>query len=232
MKTIDDLLNYNLKICQDTEFFKYSLESILLPNFVQVNLRHQAILDLCTGNAPIPLILSTKTKAKIYGVELQPEIVSLATESVKLNQKDEQIIIINENVKKLKQVFKGDTFDIITVNPPYFKVLPNSTLNQNKTKTIARHEVDLTLSELFNIASYLLKNNGYFYLVHRSERLIEIIDELKKHHLIPKKIQFIYKNQESSSKLFMLAATKNGQEGLKIINPLFISNLNANENNN
>ena len=118
---------------------------MLLPNFVNVNLRDKMILDLCTGNAPIPLVLSTKTKAKIYGVELQKEVFNLAIDSVKLNQKENQIEILNEDVKNLKNIFKGDTFDIITVNPPYFKVSDTSIRNENNTKAVARHEMELRL---------------------------------------------------------------------------------------
>lgn len=224
MKQLNDLLGSGLKIYQDTDYFKFSLESILLPNFVTINLRHKMILDLCTGNAPIPLLLSTKTKAKIYGVELQKEIYQLALESVKINQKEKQITILNEDIKNLKKIFKGDTFDIITVNPPYFKVLENSSLNKNQIKTTARHETNLSLSELLKMTSFLLKNNGYFYMIHRTERLIEILNELKKYNLVPKKIQFIYKNNNSSSKLFMILASKNGNEGLTILKPLYIYN--------
>ena len=95
MKVVNDLVGLNLKIYQDDEFFKFSLESVLLPNFVNVNLRDKMILDLCTGNAPIPLVLSMKTKAKIYGVELQKEVFNLAIDSVKLNQKENQICLKN-----------------------------------------------------------------------------------------------------------------------------------------
>ena len=145
MKVVNDLVGLNLKIYQDDEFFKFSLESVLLPNFVNVNLRDKMILDLCTGNAPIPLVLSTKTKAKIYGVELQKEVFNLAIDSVKLNQKENQIEILNEDVNNLKNIFKGDTFDIITVNPPYFKVSDTSIRNENNTKAVARHEMELRL---------------------------------------------------------------------------------------
>lgn len=222
MKVLNDLVGLDLKIYQDDEFFKFSLESILLPNFVNINLRDKMILDLCSGNAPIPLILSTKTKAKIYAVELQKEIFELALESVKINSKEDQIEVLHEDVKNLNKRFKGDTFDIITVNPPYFKLNNNSIVNTNNTKTIARHEKKLTLDELLKTASFLLKNNGSFYMVHRTERLIEIIEKLKKYGLILKKIQFIHPYQNKESKLFLIKATKNGREGLKVIEPIYV----------
>jgi len=224
MKVINDIVGKNLKIYQDDDFFKFSLESVLLPNFVNINLKDKKILDLCTGNAPIPLILSTKTKAKIYGVELQEEIYDLASDSVKLNNKEDQIEIINEDVKNLKKLFQGDTFDLITVNPPYFKVSENSYLNKNNIKTNARHESTLTLDELIIVVKYLLKNDGSFYMVHRTERFIEILDLLKENNLMPKRIQFIYPSIGKDSKLFMIKAVKNGKIGVEIMNPLYIHN--------
>lgn len=224
MQIINDVVGKNLKIYQDNNFFKFSLESVLLPNFVNVKLKDKLILDLCTGNAPIPLILSTKTKATIYGVELQEEIYNLALKSIELNEKQDQIKLLNEDVKNLKKIFKGDTFDIITVNPPYFKVLEKSSLNFNKIKTNARHESTLTLEELLKIVKFLLKNDGSFYMVHRTERFIEIIELLKINNLMPKEIQFIYPYEGKESKLFMIKAVKNGKFGVKIIEPLYIHN--------
>ena len=224
MEVLNDLVGKNLKIYQDDDYFKFSLESILLPNFVTINLKDQKILDLCSGNAPIPLVLSTKTKKKIIGVELQKEIFTLAKKSIEINHLEDQITILNEDVKNLKNIFEGDTFDIITVNPPYFKTSDNSYLNNNEIKTNARHEKSLTLEELIKIVKYLLKNNGSFYMVHRTERLIEIIDLLKSNNLMPKKIQFIYSKKDSSSKLFMIKAVKNGKNGLEVMDSLYIHN--------
>ncbi len=223
MEVINEIPVNNLKIYQNDDYFKFSLESLLLPCFVTINLRDKLILDLCTGNAPIPLILSTKTKAKIYGVELQKEVYELALKSIKLNKKENQITILNADVKDLKAKFHGDMFDIITVNPPYFKYQDSNFLNNNNIKAIARHETSLNLEDLFKIVLYLLKDNASFYMVHRTERLIEILELLKKYRLIPKEIQFIYPKEDKNSKLFMIKAVKNGREGLKIKSPIYVS---------
>lgn len=224
MEVLNDIVGKNLKIYQDDEYFKFSLESILLPNFVDINLRDKNILDLCSGNCPIPLVLSQKTKAMIYAVELQSKIYELGLKSIKINQKESQIKLLNEDVCNLKNIFSGDTFDIITVNPPYFKVLETSFQNQNKIKSNARHENKLTLEELLKIVNYLLKTNGRLYMVHRTERFIEIISTLKKYNIIPKKIQFIYSKPGEESKLFLIKAVKGGKEGIKIVDGIYIHN--------
>ena len=225
MEVINDLVDTKLKIYQDDNYFKFSLESILLPNFVNVNLRDKKILDLCSGNCPIPLCLSLKTKAHIYAVEIQKEIYELGKKSIEINNKQNQITLLNEDVCNLKDVFQSDTFDIITVNPPYFKLLDKSLINKNQIKATARHEKKLTLDKLFEISFYLLKTNGRLYLVHRTERLIEILDTLKKYHLMPKEIQFIYSKSGQESKLFMIKAVKYGKEDMKVKDGLYVNKI-------
>lgn len=223
-KEINDLVYYNnLKIVQNKDYFNFSLDSVLLPCFVELLPSTKMILDLCTGNAPIPLILSTKTKAKIFGVELQKNVYELAKESVEINNIN-NIEIINDNAKNLLNRFETDTFDIITCNPPYFKYKNTSILNNNDVKSVARHEISITLSDIIELSKKLLKNNGSLCLVHRTERLIEIIDLMKKNNIEPKRIRFIYPKKDSESNLVLIDGRKNGKPGLKLLSPLIIHN--------
>lgn len=222
---INDLVYYNdLKIVQNKDYFNFSLDSILLPNFVLLTSKTKKILDMCTGNAPIPLILSTKTNAKIYGVEIQKEVYDLACETIKINNLDNQIQIINDNIKNLKNRFKTETFDIITCNPPYFKKKEDSIINENKIKSIARHEIEMQLEDVMIVSKALLKNEGSLVLVHRTERLLEIIELMKKHNIEPKRIRLIYPKLNNESNLVLIDGRKNGKEGLKILPPLYIHN--------
>ena len=225
MEQINDLVGIaNLKIYQNDDWFKFSLESVLLPNFVTINLRCKNILDLCAGNAPIPLVLSTRTNAKIVGVEIQEDIAELAKKSVIINNLDKQITIINDNLLNLKKYYSGDNFDVITVNPPYFKNNEGSIKNEDIHKTIARHEVTTNLEEIVKMSVFLLKNNGYFAMVHRTERFFEIVKVLEKHNLIPKKVQFIYPKHGCKSNLFMIECMKNGKVGVKFKDPVYVHN--------
>ena len=225
MEQINDLVGINnLKIYQNDDWFKFSLESVLLPYFVTINLRTKNILDLCTGNAPIPLILSTLTKASIVGVEIQKDIFNLAKKSVEINHLSNQIHLINDDLKNLKKYYHGDYFDVITVNPPYFKNNDNSLKNIDLHKSIARHELSVSLDDIIKMSCFLLKNNGRFAMVNRTERFFEIIKLLEKHHLIPKRVQFIYPKMNKESNLFMVECIKNGQDGVKILLPLCIHN--------
>ena len=222
---INDLVYFkNIKIVQNKDYFNFSLDSILLPNFVEITRKTKKILDMCTGNAPIPLILSTKTDAKIYGVELQKEVYDLAKETIKIKNLDNQIELINDNIKNLKKIFDTETFDIITCNPPYFKKKDDSIINENKVKSIARHEIEMELEDVMIISKALLKNEGSLVLVHRTDRLIEIIELMKKHNIEPKRMRLIYPKVNMESNLVLIEGRKNGKEGLKIIPPLYIHN--------
>lgn len=225
MEKINNLLDIeNLKIYQNDDWFKFSLESVLLPNFATINLRCKRILDLCTGNAPIPLILSTKTKAKIIGVEIQDDIAMLAKKSIEINNLEEQISIINDNLENLKKYYNGDDFDLITVNPPYFPNISSSKKNDDIHKTIARHEVYTNLENIIKISAFLLKNGGYLALVHQTSRFIDVIELLKKYNLGIHKIQLIYPKDNSESNLFMIEAIKNGKDYVKFLKPMFVHN--------
>lgn len=224
MKVINDLLGYDdLKIVQNPEWFSFSLDSVLLPNFVTLNKDVKNILDLGTGNAPIPMILSTLTdKANIYGIEIQKDVYEMAKESIEINKLESRIKLINDDMKKLDQYFEANFFDVIVSNPPYFKLEELSKKNEDEHKTIARHEEKINLSELVAIAKKYLNNNGVFAMVHRTDRLIEIIEEMRKNNIEPKKIQLIYPKKNTNSNMVLIEGKKNGKPGLIIKEPLFI----------
>ena len=223
------LLNYNdCYIFQDTEYFKFSLDSVLLANFVTINKRDKKILDLATGNAPIPMLLTYRTNAKIYGVEIQRVIYNLGIISVKENNMHNQITLINDDAKNLTNDFESDTFDVITCNPPYFKTTDDNFKNNNKVKSLARHEDFLNLEDVLVISRKLLKNNGRIALVHRTERFVEILNTMQKYNIEPKRVRFIYSKENKNSNLVLIEGIKNGKPGLKLLPPLIIYDADGN----
>lgn len=223
MKQVNDVVGYsNLRIVQDNAYFKFSLESVLLPNFIRINNKVNNILDLCTGNAPIPLIVSKRTNAHISAVEIQKEVYNLAVETVNINNLNEQITLINDDIKNLGKYFEYESFDLITCNPPYFKNIETSLKNKENIKAIARHEICITLCDLVDISSRFLRFGGSFVMVHRSERFDEVLQVLLSKNLTPKRVRFIYSDINSSSILFMVEAVKGGRCGLIVEKPLII----------
>lgn len=221
-KTKNYLLGYkNMYIYQDSDMFNFSLDSILLPNFVTINKNHKIIMDIGCGNAPIPLILSTRTNAKIIGVEIQKDVYELAKESVELNKLEGQIEIINRDINELYLEMESDSIDVITCNPPYFKYNENSNINESEYKVIARHEIALDVPRLLKIARKLLKNNGIIAIVHRPERLLDILIEMKNNNIEPKKIQLIYPGKNKNANILLIEGVKNGNPGIKILPPIY-----------
>lgn len=222
MEVLNDLVGYkNLKIYQNTDWFSFSLDSVLLPNFVTLNKNIDTIMDLGCGNAPIPLILSTKTRAKIIGVEIQKDSYELAKKSVSYNHLQDRIELLNMDMKDLRNVYSSDSIDVITCNPPYFKYLETSNLNDDIHKVIARHEKMITLEDILSLSKYLLKNNGVLAMVHRTDRLIEIIHLFKKYGIEVKKLRFIYPKVDMESNMVLIEGRKSGKVGLKILPPLY-----------
>lgn len=226
MEVLNDLVGYNnLKIYQNTDWFSFSLDSVLLPNFVTINSNVKLIVDFCTGNAPIPLILSTKTlpSIKIIGVEIQEDICDLAKKTIFYNKLEDRVSIYNKDINDLsnEDIIFG-TVDIILCNPPYFKFSDASNINGDIHKTIARHEIKINLEQIIKKAFLLLKNGGIIAFVHRTERLIEIIKLLESSNFSVKKIRFVYPKKGKESNLVLIEARKNGNNGLKVLDPLIV----------
>ena len=217
MKVKNRLLNFgDMIIYQDDECL------VLLANFVTIKPTDKMIIDLCSGNAPIPMLLSLRTKARIFGVELQKDIFELGYDSILENKLDNQIELMNLDVLEIPKKIDAEVYDIVTCNPPYFKYNDSSLVNDNLSMTIARHEVCIKLDDIVRIAKYLLKNGGTFSLVHRPERIIEIINLLQKYGFEPKKMQLVYPKIEKDANMVLVEAVKNGKSGLKLLKPLII----------
>lgn len=226
MIVLNDLYDYGLKIYQNTEYFKFSLDSIILAEFVKLK-PHARILDIGTGNAAIPLILTTKDDTlKIDGVEIQQEVAELAKNTVKLNNLEKNIVIYNEDAKTYS---KDDNYDIITCNPPYFKVTEKTEKNINIVKRVARHEIMFTLEDAIKTAKRLLKSNGYFYLVHRTDRLLDTIKLLELHKFGIRKLVFVFTKQDKNAEFFLIQASKNKKSDVKVTS-LNIKNLKTYKN--
>lgn len=225
MEKIHELLGYeNIKIFQNDDMFSFSLDSMLLADFID-STGASKIIDLGTGNAPIPLFLTLKTDCKIYGIEIQKKVFELAIKSVKINNFENQIEIINDDLKGIYKKLGANSFDIVCSNPPYFKYKESSYINRNEYLTIARHEVLVNIDELILEANRLLKDGGKFYLVNRVNRLDDVITCLQKYHMGIKKIKFIYtKNSCNQALSFLLEAKKNRPSDIVVLNPIIVQN--------
>jgi len=226
MERIDDVLGYpNLKIYQNSLFFSFSLDSIVLANYATIRIRDKKILDFCTGNGIVPLILSKRCDKSIEGVEIQEKLYDLAVRSVEYNHLSNQIQLYCEDVKDFSNRSEHlNQYDLVLCNPPYFKNNEDSTKNLSYEKMIARHEILIDLDTICACAKKVLKEHGNFCIVHRADRLMDILSSFRKNDLEPKKIMFVHETISKESYLVLVEGQRKGNVGLKIEKPLILYN--------
>ncbi len=230
-KSLNWLFDYpNLQIYQYDDAFKFSLDSILLAEFAEIKKDDRKILDFCSGNGVVPIVLNYKFKKDIIGVEIQKEIYSLAQQSILKNHMENNISFINDSVMNLGNYFPGNNFDVILCNPPYFKYNFGSHVNENELKRIARHEITVTLEQIISQAEYLLKDKGRFYLVHVPDRIDEIFVYAYKHGMAVKELQLIHSKIEEKPIIVLCTFVKNGRYGTRVYAPISIKNMNTYQN--
>lgn len=221
---IDDLELNNLKIIQNKNGFCFGMDSVLLSDFAKSIKNNSMVLDLGTGTGILPILLSAKTNArKIVGVEIQQDVAKMASKSILLNNLQNKIEIVCDDIKNLKNIYDHNCFDAIVTNPPY-KKLDTGAINETQYKLISRHEITANLEDFISISSYLLKDKGSIYMVHRPERLVDILSTLKKYKLEPKELKFVQSTPDKAPNLVLIKAVKNSKPFLKLLNNLCIYN--------
>ncbi|MGG1249008.1 tRNA1(Val) (adenine(37)-N6)-methyltransferase [Bacillus spizizenii] len=219
---LDYLLAEDMKIIQSPTVFAFSLDAVLLSKFAYVPIQKGKIVDLCTGNGIVPLLLSTRSKADILGVEIQERLHDMAVRSVEYNKLQEQIEIIHDDLKNMPEQLGHNQYDVVTCNPPYFKTPKQTEQNMNEHLRIARHEIHCTLEDVISVSSKLLKQGGKAALVHRPGRLLEIFELMKAYQIEPKRVQFVYPKQGKEANTILVEGIKGGRPDLKVLPPLFV----------
>ena len=221
---IDDLEYKGLKIIQNKEGFCFGIDSVLLSDFAKNIKKDAVVVDIGTGTGIISILLSKKAEIKkIYGIEIQEEVADMAKRSVKLNDLQDKIQIINKNIKNIFEEIEPNKIDAIVTNPPYMK-LNTGAKNEEIKKLISRHEVECNLEDIIKISYKLLKSKGEFYMVHRAERIVDILYNLRKYKLEPKEIRFIHSKVGKEPNLVLIKAVKDAGEHLIIDTPLVVYN--------
>ena len=225
---IDDLEYKGLKIIQNIDGFCFGIDSVLLTDFAKNIKPNSRVMDLGSGTGIIPILLSAKTKnTNFIGIEIQEEVAQMSCRSVVLNNLEDRIKIENENILNLKNKYKKGSFDVITTNPPYKKI-ETGIVNENNKKQISRHEITASLEDFIEISSYLLKDFGEFYMVHRPDRLVDIFYLMRKHKIEPKVIRMVYPNKNKKPNIILIKGAKCGKPFLKFEDNLYVYDENGN----
>lgn len=219
---LDHLLGKEGRIIQSPSVFSYSLDAALLAQFAWVPIQQGKLVDLCAGNGAIPLFLSYRTKGTITGLEIQPRLVDMARRSIAFNEKQDQLKMIEGDVKEAGKQLGYGLYDSVTCNPPYFLANESSNRNQSEHYTIARHEVLCTLEDCIRSAADLLKQGGKTAFVHRPERLLDIVTLMRQYRLEPKRMQLIYPKEGKEANMLLIEGIKDAKPGLKVLPPFIV----------
>ncbi|MBN2504171.1 MAG: methyltransferase domain-containing protein [Bacilli bacterium] len=227
---IHDLLGRSgPKIIQKDGVLRFSLDSVLLADFVRVNPKAKSIIDLGTGVGPIPLLLALKTKAKITGIDIQPELVELARKSVALNHLEDQITIETDDIRVVHSHYEPSSFDIVTCNPPFFLSGNVKTSSPNEKIRVAKEETLIDWATLVIQAKRLLKTGGLFVFIHRASRLEDLIVSLNRERFALKRMRFVFTKPTEPAMMVLIEAANRGRKGsLKLEENLYIHEKNGN----
>ena len=223
-----DYITQQLHIIQSKQVFSFSIDAVLLARFTYVPITRGSIIDLCSGNGVIPLVLSTRSSVPITGIEIQPTLVDMANRSVHLNQLEHQIRIIQADVREKSLKNMTGQADLVTCNPPYFATPGEKEWNENPYLAAARHERNGTLEEIVEAASYLVKPRGKVAMVLRPERMMELLELFRRYRIEPKQMKLIYPKEGKDANILLLEGTKNGKPRLRCLPPLTVYDSNGN----
>lgn len=253
---IDDLEIKNMKIIQNKNGFCFGIDSVLLSDFAKEIKDNSRVVDLGTGTGILGILLCAKTNLKeIIGLEIQDEVAQMAQKSILLNGLENKFKILNINIKEIKNIenknklnkkiennqiinhrlnkknteiiLEKNSFDYVVTNPPYKKINTGK-INENEKKLISRHEVTANLNDFIETAKFLLKDKGTLFMVHRPDRLVDILEEMRKEKIEPKEIKFVYPKINEEPNLVLIKGVKNAKSFLKVDKPLYVYDKNGN----
>lgn len=218
---LDDLQRCGYMLIQNSKIFCFGMDAVLLCAFARIN-DGENVLDMCSGNGVIPILLKGRTGGRHFtGLEIQEINVDMAQRSVRYNRLENDIDIIHGDVKEASAIFGGASFDVVTVNPPYMNE-NHGLKNPESHKAIARHEILCTLEDVISQASKVLKSSGRFYMVHRPQRLTEIFRLMVRYSMEPKRLRMVHSFSDGDATMVLIEGIKGAKPMLKVEKPLII----------
>ncbi len=220
---IDDLNLNNLRLIQNPNQFCFGVDAVLLADFAAKGIKKDAeVMDMCSGNGVIAILLTHKSSARhIVGLEIQEAAAEMAARSVKLNNLEDKIEIVCGDLKEAADKFGKSVFNNIVCNPPY-KEYGGGLINENKASAIARHEIMCSAEDVIASAEHLLTPGGKLAMIHRPERLVDLIILMKKHKIEPKRLRFVHPSYQKTASMILIEGSYCGRPKLLLEPPLYI----------
>jgi tRNA1Val (adenine37-N6)-methyltransferase len=219
---LDTLFDGRLRVVQELDGYRFSLDAVLLADFVRLG-GGERVIDLGTGVGIIPLILAQKRgrAIEIVGVEIQKKLAALAQANVRNGGVEDLIHIHQGDIKEIGDLFPPSSFDVVVSNPPYYRI-SSGRVNPSSQKAIARHEIMCTLDDVLQAARYLLKEGGRIVVIFPAHRSITLFASLRSAMLEPKALRWVYSREKEDAKFILTDAYKRGGEGVEVLPPFFV----------
>lgn len=222
MMKLDYIPKTNLYMKHVDKSYSFGIDSILLANFSKMK-KNKSLIDIGSGSGILSLACSSYYNlSKVFSIEIQKEKANLLKENIKLNGIN-NIEVFNEDLNKVN--FSNNFCDYIITNPPYYKKGANIK-NEKEEFLLSRQEIKMNLSDIFRFSNKCLKDKGKLFMIHKPERLVDIIKESG--NLKLKRIKFVQSKAFEKPVFILMEFVKNANDGLKFENPLIIYD----ENNN
>lgn len=206
-ESLDDLILGGMRVIQPVKGYRFSIDAVLLAHFVDLKGIKQ-VVDLGTGCAVIPLLLSHRDPGiKVLGIELQPAMADRARRSIQINNRADTIDIMEADIRNIRSVLPGGGAELVLSNPPFYRQ-GEGYVNQNREVAIARHEIELNLDQLVAAAVHLLTSDGRLALIHRTNRLTEIIGVFRRHHLAVSRMRMVHPYADRPANLILVEGSR------------------------
>ena len=220
---IDDLCLDGLKIIQKLDGYAFTSDSVLLANFVKTK-KNDKCVEIGVGSGIISILVNYKEQPQqIIGFEIQEKYAELATKNVQFNSMN-NITIVSDRVQNFQKYLDAGTVDVVFCNPPYFKY-DSSVCGNAEERVVSRFDKELSLNDLFECSSKMLKYGGKMFFINDAQRLNECFCTMKKFNLSPKRMYFVHPNQNKNATVFLCECIKGGKDGLIVLPTLFANNL-------
>lgn len=218
---VDDLDLKGLKIIQDPNTFCFGMDAVLLSHFARAQ-SGDKVVDLGTGTGVIPILMSGRSESAVfYGVEIQSSMADMARRSVILNGLEDRIQIIEGDLKESPSYLGFNSYQLVTANPPY-KKMGTGMVNPNKVKAAARHEILCNLDDVLKAASSLLTKGGRLSMVHRPNRIDDIILSMRDYGIEPKTIRVVYPSIKKAPNMLLIEGVLGARPHLTWLPPLIV----------
>ena len=213
---------------QDAAPMRVTTDSVLLADFAAVRGGEKGADLGCGSGLLMLLLLRRESDLLMAGLEIQPEALRLAEENLRINGLLERAELVCGDLRETAKRLPNGGFDFVISNPPYFP--PESgRMPPDGARETARGETALKLPELCAAASRLCRSGGRIFLCHRPERLVSLLQEMRAHHLEPKRVRFVHHDLHAPASLLLLEGRKDGKPGLSVEAPFLIRGENGAE---